>query len=59
MTTLKRVADVIFSKGGFIRQIDNLGLQPMPFRTKAHDIVHREAKYAADTTDFIAQFSII
>ncbi|KAK0161805.1 hypothetical protein PV327_008219 [Microctonus hyperodae] len=42
---LKRVAEAIFNRGGFIRKIDNLGLQPTPYKVRAHNLVHREAGY--------------
>ncbi|XP_043280963.1 probable 28S ribosomal protein S6, mitochondrial [Venturia canescens] len=52
VSTLKRVASAIFNKGGFIRKIDNLGLQPTPYKTKAHGHIHREANY------FILHFDV-
>ena len=44
-TTLKRISHVIFNTGGIIRNIENLGLRAMPFKTSAHGLVHREANY--------------
>lgn len=32
ITTITRTANAIFSKGGFLRKIDNLGEQQLPFR---------------------------
>lgn len=44
-TTLKRVATAIFDRGGILRNIENLGFRPMPYKTSAHGLVHREANY--------------
>uniref|UniRef100_A0A2A4JS81 Small ribosomal subunit protein bS6m n=1 Tax=Heliothis virescens TaxID=7102 RepID=A0A2A4JS81_HELVI len=44
-TTLKRISQAIFDRGGIIRNIDNLGFRPMPYKTTAHGIVHKEANY--------------
>ncbi|XP_048481164.1 probable 28S ribosomal protein S6, mitochondrial [Plutella xylostella] len=44
-TTLKRVSHHIFSRGGIIRNIENLGFRAMPYKTSAHGVVHREANY--------------
>lgn len=44
-TTLKRISHAIFDRGGIIRNIDNLGFRPMPYKTAAHGITHREANY--------------
>ncbi|VVC89136.1 unnamed protein product [Leptidea sinapis] len=43
--TLMRVSNCIFDRGGIIRKIENLGFRPMPYKTSAHGIVHREANY--------------
>ena len=44
VSTLKRTAEAIFSKGGFIRKIDNLGKQQTPYRMSANNQVHKEVK---------------
>ncbi|XP_035431217.1 probable 28S ribosomal protein S6, mitochondrial [Spodoptera frugiperda] len=44
-TTLKRISHAIFDRGGIIRNIENLGHRPMPYKTSAHGLVHREANY--------------
>ncbi|XP_075972914.1 mitochondrial ribosomal protein S6 [Anticarsia gemmatalis] len=44
-TTLKRISHAIFDRGGIIRNIENLGFRPMPYKTSAHGVVHREANY--------------
>lgn len=44
-TTLKRVSYAIFDRGGIIRNIENLGFRPLPYKTSAHNLVHREANY--------------
>ncbi|KAG6463360.1 probable 28S ribosomal protein S6, mitochondrial [Manduca sexta] len=44
-TTLKRVANAIFDRGGLIRNIENLGMRSMPYKTSSHGLVHREANY--------------
>ncbi|XP_068627987.1 small ribosomal subunit protein bS6m [Battus philenor] len=44
-TTLKRVANGIFDRGGIIRNIENLGFRATPFKTSAHGLVHREANF--------------
>ncbi|CRK98773.1 CLUMA_CG011922, isoform A [Clunio marinus] len=41
ITTLKRTAEAIFSKGGFIRKLDNLGHRTLPFRVFEHGIIHK------------------
>lgn len=38
---MKRTAVAIFDKGGFIRKIDNLGLQKLPFKVSEHGLVNR------------------
>ncbi|CAB0043119.1 unnamed protein product [Trichogramma brassicae] len=45
VNTLKRAAESIFDKGGFIRQIDNLGLKPLPYRMSANSRIHHEANH--------------
>ncbi|KAL1518023.1 hypothetical protein ABEB36_001709 [Hypothenemus hampei] len=42
---LRRIADQIFEKGGFIRKLENLGTQEMPYKAKAHDAIHKQASY--------------
>lgn len=44
-TTLKRVSNHIFNRGGIIRKIENFGFRTMPYKTSAHGITHREANY--------------
>ncbi|CAD0198812.1 unnamed protein product [Chrysodeixis includens] len=44
-TTLTRISHAIFDRGGIIRNIENLGFRPMPYKTTAHGLVHREANY--------------
>ncbi|XP_072941993.1 small ribosomal subunit protein bS6m [Epargyreus clarus] len=44
-TTLKRVSHAIFNRGGIIRNIENLGFRPIPYKTSSHGVVHREANY--------------
>lgn len=44
-STLKRVATAVFDRGGIIRTIENLGFRPMPYKTSAHGLVHKEANY--------------
>lgn len=44
-TTLKRISHAIFDRGGIIRNIENLGFRPMPYKTTSHGIVHKEANY--------------
>lgn len=44
-TTLTRISHAIFDRGGIIRNIENLGFRPMPFKTTAHGLVHKEANY--------------
>ncbi|XP_055643597.1 probable 28S ribosomal protein S6, mitochondrial [Toxorhynchites rutilus septentrionalis] len=45
VTVLKRTAEAIFEKGGFIRKLDNLGTRPLPFKTSSHGLVHRTGSY--------------
>lgn len=44
-TTLTRISHAIFDRGGIIRNIENLGFRPMPYKSSAHGIVHKEANY--------------
>ncbi|XP_038213167.1 probable 28S ribosomal protein S6, mitochondrial [Zerene cesonia] len=44
-TTLMRVSNAIFDRGGIIRGIENLGFRPMPYKSSAHGLVHKEANY--------------
>ncbi|XP_049865453.1 probable 28S ribosomal protein S6, mitochondrial [Pectinophora gossypiella] len=44
-TTLKRISEAIFDRGGIIRNIDNLGFREIPYKTSAHGLVHRQANY--------------
>ncbi|OWR48623.1 small ribosomal subunit protein bS6m [Danaus plexippus] len=44
-TTLTRVSHAVFNRGGIIRNIENLGFRPIPYKTSAHGLVHREANY--------------
>lgn len=38
---MRRTADAIFDKGGFIRQVDNLGFRNLPYKVSVHGLVHR------------------
>lgn len=52
MKTLKRTAEAIFQRGGFIRKIDNLGPRELPFKISEHGLVHRTG------TSFIVKFDV-
>lgn len=54
-STLKRVATAVFNRGGIIRNIENLGFRPMPYKTSAHGLVHREANYFVIKIDTATQ----
>lgn len=54
-STLKRVSQAIFNRGGIIRNIENLGFRPMPYKTTAHGLVHREANYFVLKIDTASQ----
>jgi small subunit ribosomal protein S6 len=41
ITTLKRTAEAIFERGGFIRKIENLGSRSLPFKVSEHGLVHK------------------
>lgn len=41
MNTLKRTAESIFQKGGFLRKIENLGSRNLPFKVSEHGLVHK------------------
>ncbi|CAK1551818.1 unnamed protein product [Leptosia nina] len=43
--SLLRISNAIFERGGIIRDIENLGFRPLPYKTSAHGLVHREANY--------------
>lgn len=45
VATLKRVATTIFSTGGFIRKIENLGVKELPVKASAHGHVHKMASH--------------
>uniref|UniRef100_U5EXB1 Small ribosomal subunit protein bS6m n=1 Tax=Corethrella appendiculata TaxID=1370023 RepID=U5EXB1_9DIPT len=51
VSTLRRTADCIFTRGGIIRKIDNLGTKPTPYRMSSHGLVHRTASYFIFTFD--------
>ncbi|CAH4033414.1 unnamed protein product [Pieris brassicae] len=40
---LMRISNGIFDRGGIIRKIENLGYRPLPYKTSAHGLVHKEA----------------
>ncbi|XP_058793912.1 small ribosomal subunit protein bS6m [Phymastichus coffea] len=50
--TLKRTAEAIFDKGGFIRKIDNLGKMATPYKMPVLNQTHKEANY------FIIHFDV-
>ncbi|KAF4518355.1 hypothetical protein B566_EDAN007082 [Ephemera danica] len=45
VATLKRTAHEILDRGGFLRQVENLGTRATPHKMEAHGQVHREASY--------------
>ncbi|XP_054272419.1 probable 28S ribosomal protein S6, mitochondrial [Macrosteles quadrilineatus] len=49
---LKRAANYIFDHGGIIRNIDNLGTRPTPYKISNHGAVHKEASYFVYKFDF-------
>ncbi|KAJ8950158.1 hypothetical protein NQ314_008011 [Rhamnusium bicolor] len=51
-TILKRTANAIFDKGGFIRKLENLGTREMPYKTSAHGVVYDRASY------FLYEFNV-
>lgn len=52
MATLKRTAESIFEKGGFIRKLENLGTRELPFKTSEHGLVHKIG------SSFIVKFDV-
>ncbi|CAF4936606.1 unnamed protein product [Pieris macdunnoughi] len=42
---LMRISNGIFDRGGIIRKIENLGYRPLPYKTSAHGLVHKEANF--------------
>jgi small subunit ribosomal protein S6 len=42
LKALRRTADVIFDRGGFIRKIENLGPRTLPYKVSIHGLVNRE-----------------
>ncbi|KAL0839589.1 hypothetical protein ABMA28_016278 [Loxostege sticticalis] len=54
-TCLKRVSQAIFDRGGIIKNIENLGFKPMPYKTSSHGLVHREANYFVLKVDTATQ----
>ncbi|KAB0796424.1 hypothetical protein PPYR_10485 [Photinus pyralis] len=45
VTTLKRTAETLFSRGGIIRKLENLGTRDIPFKISAHGVVYKQASY--------------
>lgn len=45
VSTLKRTAETIYSRGGILRKLNNLGFHPTPFKISQHNLVHRQAHY--------------
>jgi small subunit ribosomal protein S6 len=45
ISTLKRAADAIFTRGGLIRKLENLGHRELPYKISEHGLVHRQASY--------------
>ncbi|XP_034951527.1 probable 28S ribosomal protein S6, mitochondrial [Chelonus insularis] len=52
VAALKRITNVIFDKGGFLRKIDNLGEQQLPNKMSVHNKIHRHARYIILHVDF-------
>uniref|UniRef100_A0A8D8QMF6 Small ribosomal subunit protein bS6m n=1 Tax=Cacopsylla melanoneura TaxID=428564 RepID=A0A8D8QMF6_9HEMI len=44
-SVLKRAANYIFDQGGFLRKINNLGEQAIPYKISNHGAVHKKASY--------------
>jgi small subunit ribosomal protein S6 len=47
VATLKRAAEAIFTRGGIIRKLENLGNRDLPYKISEHGLVHRHASYFA------------
>lgn len=41
VTIMKRAAEGIFERGGFIRKIENLGARALPYKMSRHGLVHK------------------
>ncbi|CAG9791995.1 unnamed protein product [Diatraea saccharalis] len=54
-SSLRRISQAIFDRGGIIRNIENLGFRPTPYKTSAHGLVHREANYFIIKVDTASQ----
>ncbi|XP_034825432.1 small ribosomal subunit protein bS6m [Maniola hyperantus] len=54
-STLTRISQAIFDRGGIIRNIENLGFRAMPYKTSSHSLVHREANYFVFQIDTATQ----
>ncbi|KAG7201741.1 hypothetical protein KM043_004463 [Ampulex compressa] len=52
VAVLKRAANTIFNTGGFIRKIENLGVQELPYKIHAHGKTHKQA------SQFILYFDV-
>ncbi|KAG5680135.1 hypothetical protein PVAND_009660 [Polypedilum vanderplanki] len=52
VTTLKRTTEAIFSKGGFLRQLDYLGDKQLPYR------VHKNSQKHFTGSAFIVTFDV-
>lgn len=45
ISSLKRTADVIFDKGGFLRTLNNLGNRELPYRISSKGLVHKQGHF--------------
>jgi len=46
--SLKRTAQEIFNRGGFIRKLENLGIgKDTPYKISSHGQVHRTARFVS------------
>nr|CAG4649000.1 EOG090X0IQO [Polyphemus pediculus] len=45
VSTLKRTAETILQHGGVLRQFQSMGHSPLPYRIKAHNVMHKEGNY--------------
>lgn len=41
VTVMRRAAEGIFERGGFIRKIENLGARDLPYKMSRHGLVHK------------------
>lgn len=45
VASIKRTAEVIFSKGGLLRSLNNMGQRELPYRISSKGLVHKQGHF--------------